>query len=104
MSPGNATSGYQSYSGASLGRYIQLGDSGERYLGLQMALGQHQSLTVIRGYRQPIALLKGFQKIYACLGLTPLSEELSSFSDMLPEPSPESLSPGYRVPEMPLPP
>ena len=46
---------------------------------------------------QLTALFKGFQKMYTCLGLASLDEELSSFLDILPSPGLESLSPGPRV-------
>ena len=60
MGPGNAIPGYQSRGGASLGRQIQLGDSGRQHLGLQMAVDQQPSLAALRGCHRLTALLKGF--------------------------------------------
>ena len=99
MGPGNAIPGYQSLGGALLGLQIQLGDSGRQQFGLQMDINQKQSPTAIWGWHQSIALLKGFQKTCTRLGLSSLSEELSPFLDMLPDPS---LSPGSGTPETPF--
>ncbi len=102
MRPGNAIPGYQSRGGASLGRQIQFGDSGRQHLGFQMAVDQQPSLTATWGRHQPTALLKGFLTTYTCLGLSPLSEGLSPFLDMLPDSSLKSLTLDFAVPETPL--